>query len=67
MHGEHGWDVQDLDGSNRRHLWLRRVVGPLVQRFVPLSARSGRSLLEQVGVPAGKVTRIVNGVDARAR
>lgn len=64
VHGEHGWDVQDLDGSNRRHLWLRRVVGPLVQRFVPLSAHSERYLLEQVGVPAGKVTRIVNGVDA---
>ena len=64
VHGEHGWDVQDLDGSNRRHLWLRRVVGPIVQRFIPLSAHSERYLLEQVGVPAGKITRIVNGVDA---
>ena len=64
VHGEHGWDVQDLYGSNRRHLWLRRVIGPIVQRFIPLSAQSERYLLEQVGVPAGKITRIVNGVDA---
>jgi sugar transferase (PEP-CTERM/EpsH1 system associated) len=64
VHGEHGWDVHDLDGSNRRHRLLRRGLSPIVDRFVPLSAHSERYLVDQVGVPPRKVTRIVNGVDA---
>ncbi len=64
VHGEHGWDVHDLDGSNRRHRLLRRGLSPLIDRFIPLSAHSERYLIDLVGVPAGKVTRIVNGVDA---
>src|SRR3569623_148141 len=35
--GEHGRDVHDLDGSNRKYRWLRRVFRPLVQRYIPLS------------------------------
>ncbi len=63
VHGEHGRDVQDPDGSRRRYRWLRRALSPLVHRFVALSGELEEYLVERVGVPASKVVRIVNGVD----
>ncbi len=63
VHGEHGWDVNDPDGSNRKYQWLRRLHAPLVQRFIALSRELERYLLDTVGIAAAKVTRIYNGVD----
>lgn len=63
VHGEHGRDVQDPDGSRRRYRWLRRSLSPLVDRFVALSRELEEYLVESVGVPSSKVVRIVNGVD----
>lgn len=37
VHGEHGRDMHDLDGSNRNYQWLRRAYRPLVHRYIPLS------------------------------
>ena len=63
IHGEHGWDVQDLDGRVRRYRVLRRVVGSVVGCFVALSCDLERYLVDRVGIPAAKVTQIYNGVD----
>ncbi len=63
IHGEHGWDVSDLDGSNRRMLWLRRAMRRFVHHQIALSVATERYLVERVGVPRGKVTNICNGVD----
>ena len=63
VHGEHGWDVQDLDGRVRRYRVLRRVVGSVVGRFVALSRDLERYLVDAVGIPAHKVLQIYNGVD----
>ncbi len=63
VHGEHGWDVSDPDGSNRKYRWLRRLHAPLVHRFIALSRELEGYLRQRVGVAAGKVTRIYNGVD----
>ncbi|WP_458496772.1 TIGR03088 family PEP-CTERM/XrtA system glycosyltransferase [Methylomagnum sp.] len=63
VHGEHGWDVFDPDGSNRKYQWLRRAFEPLVQRYIPLSRHLEDYLLARIKVPAGKITRICNGVD----
>ncbi|MGR8921634.1 MAG: TIGR03088 family PEP-CTERM/XrtA system glycosyltransferase [Gammaproteobacteria bacterium] len=63
IHGEHGWDVQDLDGSNRKYQLARRVMSPAVHRFVALSRHLRSYLVELVGVPAAKVRHICNGVD----
>lgn len=30
VHGEHGRDVHDVDGTNRKLIWLRRLYSPLV-------------------------------------
>lgn len=63
LHGEHGWDVGDLDGSNRRMMWLRRVLSPLVHHQVALSRATERYLIDRVGIASRKVTNICNGVD----
>jgi sugar transferase (PEP-CTERM/EpsH1 system associated) len=63
IHGEHGRDVSDLDGSNRRYRFLRRAHRPFVTHFVALSRDLERSLERGAGVPASRITRIVNGVD----
>jgi sugar transferase (PEP-CTERM/EpsH1 system associated) len=63
VHGEHGRDVQDPDGTNRRYRWLRRALSPLVHRFIAVSRQLESYLLEGIGVPSARVARIVNGVD----
>jgi sugar transferase (PEP-CTERM/EpsH1 system associated) len=63
IHGEHGWDTHDPDGTNRKYRTLRRAVSPLLHRFVTVSHDLERWLIERVGIPAGKVLRICNGVD----
>lgn len=65
VHGEHGWDIVDPDGNNKKYQWLRRLFIPFVHRYVPLSRELERYLTEKVGVPEYKVTRIYNGVDTQ--
>ena len=52
VHGEHGWDVGDLDGSNRGHRLARRLYRPFVSHYVALSSHIEQYLREAVGVPA---------------
>jgi sugar transferase (PEP-CTERM/EpsH1 system associated) len=63
IHGEHGRDVEDLDGSKRRYQWVRRAYRPFVTRYVALSSDLARYLVDRVGVPAQQVEEICNGVD----
>lgn len=63
VHGEHGWDVFDPDGSNRKYRWLRRALGIIIHRFIPLSQHLQAYLIDKVGIAESKVTRICNGVD----
>lgn len=63
IHGEHGWDVHDPDGSSRKYRALRRAINPLVHQFVTVSQDLERYLVDRVEIPAGKVRRICNGVD----
>jgi sugar transferase (PEP-CTERM/EpsH1 system associated) len=63
VHGEHGWDVHDLDGSNRKYLWLRRFYRYLVQRYIPLSDELDRYLRQSIRVDTAKIAKIYNGVD----
>lgn len=63
VHGEHGWDVFDPDGSNRKYQTLRRVFKLLVRHYIPLSGQLERYLTEIIRVPPSRITRICNGVD----
>jgi sugar transferase (PEP-CTERM/EpsH1 system associated) len=64
LHGEHGRDVGDLDGSNRKYQRVRRLYRPFVTHQVALSRDLARYLVERVGVPRAQVTQLYNGVDA---
>ncbi len=63
IHGEHGWDVFDPDGTSRKFRALRRVVNPVIDRFVAVSQELERWLVSTVGIQPAKVQRICNGVD----
>lgn len=63
VHGEHGRDLQDVDGTKRRYRWLRRILSPLVHRFIALSRELETYLVDAIGVAPSNVARIINGVD----
>jgi sugar transferase (PEP-CTERM/EpsH1 system associated) len=63
VHGEHGRDVSDIDGTNPTYRRLRRGLSPLIHRFITVSRDLEHWLVGQVGIPADKVTQIYNGVD----
>lgn len=65
IQGEHGRDTTDLQGNNRKYLLLRRILNPLVSRFIALSKDLETWLIEQVGVTATRISQIYNGVDTR--
>ena len=63
VHGEHGRDVDDLDGSRKRYQWMRRAYRPFVDQYVALSCDLAAYLRDRVGVPERRVSQIYNGVD----
>jgi sugar transferase (PEP-CTERM/EpsH1 system associated) len=63
IHGEHGRDVGDLDGSNRKFQRLRRLFKPFVHQYIALSKDLERYLCERIGVTPEKVAQLYNGVD----
>jgi sugar transferase (PEP-CTERM/EpsH1 system associated) len=65
IHSEHGRDASDPQGLNRRRRLIRRVLSPMVSRFVTVSDDLRRWLVEYVGIRADKVVRIYNGVDVK--
>jgi sugar transferase (PEP-CTERM/EpsH1 system associated) len=65
IHGEHGRELNDLDGSNRRMQRVRRLYAPFVQRYVALSRDLESYLVQRVGIAPARISQIYNGVDAQ--
>jgi sugar transferase (PEP-CTERM/EpsH1 system associated) len=65
IHGEHGRDMHDLDGSSTRYQRMRRLYRPFVHHYVALSGDLARYLTDKVRVPAAKVSQVCNGVDVQ--
>jgi sugar transferase (PEP-CTERM/EpsH1 system associated) len=63
IHGEHGRDVGDLDGSNRKFQLWRRLFNPLVHQYIALSRDLAGYLQKKIRVPSAKVAQLYNGVD----
>jgi sugar transferase (PEP-CTERM/EpsH1 system associated) len=63
LHGEHGRDVGDLDGSNRKYQWMRRLYRPFVSHYVALSRDLAAYLVDRIGVAQKRVSQLCNGVD----
>jgi sugar transferase (PEP-CTERM/EpsH1 system associated) len=63
IHGEHGRDVGDLDGSNQTYQRVRRLYRPFVQHYTALSRDLAQYLVDKVGIPKEVITQTCNGVD----
>jgi sugar transferase (PEP-CTERM/EpsH1 system associated) len=64
IHGEHGRDVDDLDGANTRRQIVRRLYKPFVHQYIALSRDLGSYLQHKIGVPPSRIAQIYNGVDS---
>ena len=64
IHGEHGRDIYDLHGDNKKYLLLRKAIRPLIHRWVPMSQDLEQWLLNSVGVASQRISQLYNGVDA---
>jgi sugar transferase (PEP-CTERM/EpsH1 system associated) len=63
IHGEHGRDMHDLDGTNRKYNLLRKTIRPFVQHYTAVSIDLRQWLVDTIGVRPDRVTQIYNGVD----
>ena len=63
IHAEHGRDLSDPEGKNRKHNMLRRLLIPFIDCFVPVSRDLRQWLTNAIGVPDAKNLLINNGVD----
>ncbi len=63
VHGEHGREINDLDGSNWKYLALRRCLRPFIHRYIAVSKDLEQWLLHSVGVRRSRLRQIYNGVD----
>lgn len=63
IHGEHGRDETDVDGSKRKYQWMRRIYRPFVSHYFALSKDLASYLIDKVDVPPSRVTQVYNGVD----
>jgi sugar transferase (PEP-CTERM/EpsH1 system associated) len=64
VHGEHGRDIHDLDGTNKKYNLLRKAMQPFVHRYIAVSRDLLQWLKHTVAIPEKKVRQIYNGVDA---
>lgn len=63
VHGEHGRDMNDLDGSNRKYNLFRSLLRPIIHHYIAVSQDLGQWLTQTIGVPEDKISQIYNGVD----
>lgn len=63
IHGEHGWDVNDLGGCNKKYQLLRRFFKPFIHQYVALSKEAVTYLTDKVNVNPQIIHHICNGVD----
>ncbi len=63
IHGEHGWDMGDLDGSNLTYQRVRRFYRPFVSYYLALSRDLADYLVRQIHIPEDRMLQVYNGVD----
>jgi len=63
IHGEHGWDVNDLGGCNTKYQFLRRLFKPFIHQYVALSKEAVIYLTNKIKVKSEDIHHICNGVD----
>lgn len=64
IHGEHGRDIGDFDGNNKKYQWMRRFYAPFVTHYLALSRDLASYLTDKVHISADRITQVYNGVDS---
>ncbi|MFT5312737.1 MAG: sugar transferase (PEP-CTERM/EpsH1 system associated) [Paraglaciecola sp.] len=63
IHGEHGWDVNDMHGQNLTYRRLRKLLKPFIHQYIALSTEARDYLLNIIKVKPERLNHICNGVD----
>jgi sugar transferase (PEP-CTERM/EpsH1 system associated) len=63
IHGEHGWDIFDIGGTNIKYQKIRKLFKPLIHRYICLSFESIDYLINKIKVKPSSIVHICNGVD----
>lgn len=63
VQGEHGRDLDDLQGTNAKYRRMRRFFRPLITHYTTVSKDLASYLEERIGVPRSRISQIYNGVD----
>jgi len=63
IHAEHGRDIYDPKGVNKKHNFLRKIMSLFIQRYIAVSLDLTQWLLNYVGINKNKVKLIYNGID----
>lgn len=63
VHGEHGREINDLDGSNWKYLQFRRLMRLFIHRYIAVSRDLQQWLIDSVKVREERISQIYNGVD----
>ncbi|TDF37301.1 glycosyltransferase [Alteromonadaceae bacterium M269] len=66
LHAEHGRDISDPTGSNKKYQFLRRVMSRFVHKIVSVSDDLHQWLINDVGTKPSKCQLIRNGVNTDA-
>lgn len=63
VHGEHGRDMSDIDGTNKKYINIRKFYSKFISHFITVSKDLENWLIKSVSIPSIKISQIYNGVD----
>jgi sugar transferase (PEP-CTERM/EpsH1 system associated) len=63
IHGEHGRDIYDLDGTNFKYQALRKLTRGFIHHYIAVSRDLSRWLVDTLKTQGARVSQIYNGVD----
>jgi sugar transferase (PEP-CTERM/EpsH1 system associated) len=63
VHGEHGRDAEDPDGTSRKHQWMRKAYRPFVRHTIALGRELADYSAQRIGIPPARLHTVYNGVD----
>jgi len=63
IHAEHGRDIGDPQGLNKKHNVLRKLMSLFIHRYISVSEDLHQWLIERVGISTKKALLIQNGIN----
>ena len=64
VHGEHGFEITDLTGQNKKRKFIRKLVlSTMIDKIVTVSKNLKNRLINEIKIKPEKIIHIPNGVD----